>query len=192
MKNKWLMMLATLLLIEVVCMCVVIPTESAKAKKEMAKVLEKVKSCSDCHDDFTNVLSAKHPSVKGNVLRVCMKCHAQEGKDMVKPNKFEARLHLAHLKSPVKADCLDCHTWQPGESFGLPGTTVSYGAPSQKDMILIKEIFASAIQSDYLDARHVLKGMTCATCNGRDILGESAGKTSQCLGCPPKLEMTLL
>jgi nitrate/TMAO reductase-like tetraheme cytochrome c subunit len=183
MMNKWLMIPVSLLLIEIVGMCLVVPTESAKAKKEMAKVVKKHKSCSACHDDFTILLSAKHPPVKGNTLRVCMKCHAQEGKDMAKPNKFEARLHLAHLKSPVKADCLDCHTWQPGKSFGLAGTTVSYGAPSRQDMILIKEIFASAIQSDNLDARHVSKAFTCAACHGKDMIGESAVENTQCLGC---------
>ncbi len=188
MKNKWLMILSSLLLIEIVGMCLVIPTQSAKAKKEMGKVVEKLKSCSTCHDDFTNVLSAKHPPVKGNALRVCMKCHSQEGKDMVKPNTFEARLHLAHLKSQVKVDCLDCHTWRPGKSFGLAGTTMSYKALSQKDMILIKEIFASARDSDYLDARHFAKDITCAACHGKDIRGESAVENTQCLGCHGPLE----
>ena len=182
------MILVSLLLIEIVGMSLVIPTESAKAKKEMGKTVEKHKSCSACHDDFTNLLSAKHPPVKGNVLRVCMKCHTPEGKGMVKPNKFEARLHLAHLKSQVKADCLDCHTWQPGKSFGLAGTTVSYGAPSQKDMVLIKEIFASTIESDNLDARHVSKDITCAACHDKDILGESTVENTKCLGCHGPLE----
>lgn len=186
--NKWLIMLFSLLLIEIVGMCLVIPTESAKAKKEMGKAVEKHKSCSACHDDFTNILSAKHPPIKGNVLRVCMKCHAQEGEGMVKPNKFEARIHLGHLKNPMNADCLDCHTWKLNKSFGLAGTTVSYGAPSQQDMILIKEIFASAIESDYLDARHVAKDITCAACHGKDILGEGVVENTRCLGCHGPLE----
>ena len=188
MKSKWLMILISLLLIEIVGMLLVVPTESAKAKKEMGKAVEKHPSCSACHDDFTNILSVKHPPVKGNALRVCMKCHAVQGKDLVKPNKFEARLHLAHLKNPMNADCLDCHTWQPGKSFGLAGTTVTYGAPSHKDMALLKKIFTSAAESDYLDARHVLKDITCAACHGKDIVGESAVENTQCLACHGPLE----
>jgi Cytochrome c3 len=188
MKNKWLMILVSLLLIEIVGMCLVIPTESAKAKREMGKSVEKHQSCSACHDDFKNVLSAKHPPVKGNVLRVCMKCHTPEGKSMVKPNKFETYIHLAHLKSQVKADCLDCHTWRPGKSFGLAGTAVSYGAPSKENMALIKRMLTSAVDSDYLDARHFSKDITCAACHGKDLVGESAVENTQCLGCHGPLE----
>jgi len=182
------MILFSLLLIEIVGMCLVVPTESAKAKKEMGKTVEKQKSCSACHDDFTNILSAKHPPVKGNFLRVCMKCHAVQGKDMVKPNEFAAQLHRGHLKNPMNADCLDCHTWQPGRSFGLAGTTVTYGALSQEDLALIKKIFSSAVELDYLDARHVSKDITCAACHGKDILGESAVENSTCVGCHGPLE----
>lgn len=192
MKSKWLIIAFSLLLIEIVGMSLVIPTESAKAKKEMGKGVEKQKSCSACHDDFTNVLSAKHPPVKGNVLRVCMKCHTPGGKDMAKPNKFETHLHLAHLKSPAKADCLDCHSWKPGKSFGLPGTTVSYGAPSQKDMVLIKEIFASALQSDLLDARHLSKDITCAACHGKNVFAESGVENNRCLGCHGPLAVLIV
>ncbi len=188
MKSKWLIILVSLLLLEIVAMSLVIPTESAKAKEEMAKAVVTQKSCSACHVDFINLLSAKHPPVKGNALRVCMKCHALKGKDMAKPNKFNARLHLGHLKNPMKADCQDCHTWQPGKSFGLAGTTVSYGEASKKDMTLIKAIFTSAVASDYLDARHVSKDITCGACHEKDILGERAVENTKCLGCHGPLE----
>lgn len=182
------MILVSLLLIEIVGMFLVIPTESAKAKKEMGKAVEKQKSCSACHDDFTTLLSATHPPVKGNVLRVCVKCHARQGKDMAKPNKFAARLHLAHLKSPMKADCLDCHIWQPGKTFGLAGTPVTYEALSKEDMLLIKKVFSSAVQSDNLDARHLSKDITCAACHGQDIRGESAVENMKCLDCHGPIE----
>lgn len=57
MNNKWLMILVSLLLIEIVGMCLVIPTESAKAKKEMGKVVDKQK-CSSAYHQIRNNLKS--------------------------------------------------------------------------------------------------------------------------------------
>ena len=188
MKSKWQALWFFLLLIEIFSISWVECTEAAKAKSSPGNVVKKQKSCSACHEDFTTVLPQKHPPVKGNVVSICMECHAPKGRGMIEPNKFDARLHLAHLKRPTKADCLDCHTWQPGKSFGLFGTKASYGAPSKKDMALIKDIFTSAVESNYLDARHLSKNITCAACHNKDILGEAAMENKKCLGCHGPLE----
>lgn len=177
------MLLISILLIEIFGMSAVVPAEAAKAKKETGTAVKKHKSCSACHDDFTTVLSEKHPPVKGNALGDCTECHVREVKGMAESNKFAARLHLAHVKNPAKADCLDCHTWQPSKSFGLAGTKVTYGMPSEEDMALLREIFTSAAESDYLDASHLSKDISCSACHGKDLLGENAVEKNTCLVC---------
>ena len=188
MKSTWLTLSFFALLTAVLSMALIENTEAAKAKTGTGKVLEKQKSCSVCHDDLATVLPKTHPPVSGNVLSVCMECHALKEGGMAEPNKFDARIHLAHLKNPRKADCLDCHTWQPGKNFSLTGTIESYGAPSKEDIALIKENFTSAVESDYLDAHHFAKNITCAACHGKDILGEAAVENSKCLGCHGPVE----
>lgn len=188
MQSKWLMLLVSLLMVETVGMPLIIPSEAAEEKKDTKKAVTEQKSCSACHDDFTDVLSEKHPPVKGNVLTTCMKCHAPEGRGMTESKKFDASIHRTHLTSPIKVDCLDCHTFQPGRSFGLTGATVSYGAPSEEDMVLIKEIFTSAVESNFLDAVHFSANITCVSCHGIDILGENTLENTRCLSCHGPLE----
>jgi len=55
-------------------------------------------------------------------------------------------------------------------------------------MALIKDIFTSAVESNYLDARHLSKNITCAACHNKDILGEAAMENKKCLGCHGPLE----
>lgn len=177
MKKIWLPILVFLTLLGLVCLPFIERTEAAK--KELAQ-----KSCTACHADFASLLPKTHPPVKGDTLNACMECHAPGERGKAEPNKFAARLHLAHLKGQVKADCLVCHSWQPDKSFGLVGIPKSYGAPSQEDMDLMKQMFTSAAESVYLDARHVSKDVTCAGCHGKDL--PKAGNTvenPQCLEC---------
>ncbi len=188
MQSKWRMLLVSLLMIEIVGIPLVIPAEAAKETKDTTKVVAEQKSCAVCHDDFTDLLSAKHPPVEGNNLTTCMKCHAPEKWGMAEPDKFEASVHLAHLKSPIKADCQDCHTFQPGKSFCLTGSTESYGALSEEDMNLIKEIINSAVESNFLDALHFSANITCVSCHDKDIIGENILKNTKCLSCHGPLE----
>lgn len=184
MQRKWLMLWILLALITVVCLPVIERTEAAKAKGEPAQTAGKEKSCTVCHADFKTVLPETHPPVKGDTLSACLECHAPGERGKAEPNKFAARLHLAHLKSQVKADCLECHTWQPGKSFGLVGTTDSYGAPSEEDMNLMKRMFTSAAESANLDARHVSKDITCDGCHGKDLpWEEDTVENAKCLEC---------
>jgi hypothetical protein len=77
---------------------------------------------------------------------------------------------------------------QPGKLFGLAGTTESYGALSEEDLALIKEVFTSAVESNFLDARHFSVNITCASCHGKDILGENTLDNAKCLSCHGPLE----
>jgi len=184
MRRKWLMLLIFLAFVTGFYLPEIERTEAAKAKTEPAKTVEKQKSCTGCHEDFKTVLPQAHPPVTGNTLSACLECHAPGERGKAEPNKFAARLHLAHLKGPVKADCLVCHTWQPGKSFGLVGGADSYGAPSEEDMNLMKRMFTSAAESVHLDARHVSKDITCAGCHGKDLpKEEDTVENAKCLEC---------
>ena len=191
MKNTWLTLLFFLLLIGIFSMPLLEHAEASKGKTEKGKVVERQTSCPVCHDDFTGVLPKTHSPVKGNALSVCMECHAPEGRGMAEADKFEVRLHLAHLKSPGKTDCLDCHTWKPGQTFGLTGIAGSYGALSAEDMALLKQMFTSVLESDFLFSRHFSKGIPCRACHGKDILGGNAVENTRCLACHRPVEQLI-
>jgi len=184
MKRTWLTLLIFPLFIAVFSIPLIERTEAAKAKTEIGKAAEQQTSCTVCHADFSTKLPQTHPPVKGNTLSACLECHAAEDRGKAEPNKFAARLHLSHVKGKVKADCMVCHTWQPDKSFGLVGAKESYGAPSKEEMDLMKQMFTSAAESVYLDARHVSKDITCDGCHGKDL--PKAGDTVEnpkCLEC---------
>ncbi len=183
MKSKWIMLLLTTIVIKIFGVPLVVPAEATNAITETKTIVTKQKSCSSCHDDFTHVLSKEHPSVKGNLLSSCTDCHAPEEGGMAKTNKFDATIHLSHLKSPIEADCLDCHTFDPGKQFSLTETTESFGSPSEDDMALLREIFTSVVESNFLDARHYSGNITCTSCHDKDILGENTVENRRCLDC---------
>jgi len=184
MKKKWLPILAFLTLLVFTCLHFVERTEAAKAINEPTKGQMQQKSCTTCHADLASLLPKTHPPVKGEALSVCLGCHDPGERGKAEPNKFAARLHLAHLKGQVKADCFVCHTWKPGKSFGLVGVRESYGAPLKEDMDLMKQMFTSAAESDYLDARHVAKDVTCAGCHGKDLpKADDTVENPKCLAC---------
>lgn len=184
MRRNWLMLLIFLSCIPVICLPLIERTEAAKATKEPAKTVDKQGSCATCHADFAAVLPKPHPPVKGEGLLACLECHVPAERVKAEPNKFAARLHLAHLKGQTPMDCLICHTWNPDTRFGLIGAQESYGAPSTDDMNLMKQMFTSAVKSAYLDARHVSKDVTCAGCHGKTL--PKSGDTvenQKCLEC---------
>jgi hypothetical protein len=159
-------------------------TEAAQSIKGKAKAETRALTCSSCHTDFASLLPPTHPPIKGVTLSACLACHAQGERGKAEPDKFSARLHLAHLKGKIKADCFICHTWKPGKRFGLIGAKESYGAPSEEDMNLMKQLFGSAAESGYLDARHLSKDITCGGCHGKGL--PQSGDTVEnvrCLEC---------
>jgi hypothetical protein len=62
-------------------------------------------------------------------------------------NAFFTRIHLAHLPPQENIDCLTCHAWSLGKSFGLLDGKDSWGLPTEEDMNVTKEIFASWAES---------------------------------------------
>ena len=102
--------------------------------------------CFSCHDDITTVLSSAHPAIKSTDLQSCMECHTPEERGVAKPNTFAVRLHRTHLQDPVKADCLDCHSWEQAEHLGFLELR-SFGAPTEEDLALMKEIFGEEMAS---------------------------------------------
>ncbi|MBN1547069.1 MAG: cytochrome c3 family protein [Syntrophaceae bacterium] len=186
MKNKWLILLVLPVLIAMIYIPLMAQSETAKTT---AKTEESELTCTSCHADFATLLPQTHPPVKGTTISACMECHITEDRGKAEPDAFGARLHLAHLKGSEKADCLLCHTWKPGESFGLRGSDESLGTPSEEDMDLMKQMFTSAAESTHLDARHVAKDITCAGCHGKELPGvEGSVENERCLECHGPME----
>ncbi len=185
MKNKKLVTVLCILLAAALVSHTT-DTEAAKgnAGKKAAGTLN---ACGVCHDELSSLLAATHPHVAGRNLSACMECHSLKKRRMTEKNAFDTRIHSTHLKGSVGADCLDCHTWQPGKNFGLAGTTESFSSPSRNDMELLKQMFASATGSGHLDARHFSKGISCRSCHGLDLIGGDVDE-KMCLACHGPME----
>src|SRR5208283_4878652 len=91
-------------------------------------------SCKTCHDDFTSVLPKSHIPVKGSDLADCTYCHVPKFSGESPKNVFSTRIHMAHLAFKSTFDCMICHTWTPGKTFGLFGHEGSWGALKTDDM----------------------------------------------------------
>ncbi len=154
---------------------------AAPAKASKSSVSKQ--SCSSCHSEFSSVLPAKHPAVSGKDLNACTSCHAPDPQNKAKPKAYSAKLHLAHTKADAKMDCTACHTWQPGKSFGLKGSKVSFGALSKENMEQIKKVFDSWTASKNLDAHHGKKNVTCSGCHEKLPEQGDSVENDRCLAC---------
>jgi hypothetical protein len=141
-------------------------------------------SCTPCHRSFAWVLPQGHVPVEGRDIRACLDCHPPADSAAPAPNPFAAKLHRAHENRTTKLDCTTCHTWNPGQSFGLPGTKVSYGAPSADELAAVKDVTYSWSASSYLDSRHAKADVSCAACHGRTLpaVGDRL-ENEQCFKC---------
>jgi hypothetical protein len=152
--------------------------EAAKPAKPAAA------SCQTCHADFVSVFPKGHPPAKGNDLSACISCHAPNFKGLVQKNAFSARMHRAHMPQKGSLDCMDCHYWVPGKSFGLRGQKESWGAPKKDDMVLMKEMFSSWAGSNYTDNLHAKAGIVCTQCHGKNLpKADDTVENSHCLTC---------
>jgi hypothetical protein len=99
-------------------------------------------ACVSCHADFASVLPKGHPKVQEPGLGACVKVSFRWA---VRRRKKE-RILNSHSPHPrrftLHLDCTACHTYVPGNSFGLIGQGASWGAPKDDDMAAMKEIFA--------------------------------------------------
>jgi len=140
--------------------------------------------CAACHADFSSMLPKGHPAVKGTDLSSCIDCHSIGQVGEAKKNGFSTRIHLAHVGSQLHLECVACHSYMPGKSFGLIGQSISWGAPKDEDMVVMKEEFASWVNSSYADHLHAEAMIDCAGCHGKDVpLLDTTVENSRCLAC---------
>jgi hypothetical protein len=157
------------------------PAKAVKAANASAPA--KV-SCKTCHTDLASLVPQGHPPVKGNELSSCLACHQPGMPGTEKKNAFSTRIHLGHLPPKGNVDCLICHQWSSGKSFGLSGMKESWGAPSKEDMDMMKEIFTSWAFSEYMDNLHAKTSVSCANCHGKELPAPDATViNSKCLEC---------
>jgi len=145
--------------------------------------------CMVCHEEYSEVLSETHPTVSEDGLATCYSCHEPMSAGKAEPNPYIARLHQVHVSGEAELDCSYCHTWSPGYRFGVTGSQVIYGSPSERDMNLLKQIVISWAGSAYLDATHGGKQIACSGCHGRifPTYGETV-ENDRCLSCHGSIE----
>jgi hypothetical protein len=141
-------------------------------------------SCSACHRNLQSTLPQGHASVSGRDILVCLPCHGPRDPEKPESNSFGARIHRAHSRSQRKGDCLICHTWVPGKSFGLVNQKGSWGTPSRKAMDLILQTLYSWSNSSFLDSFHGKENITCGGCHGKRLPSrDDTVDNHRCLSC---------
>ncbi|MDQ5986662.1 MAG: hypothetical protein CSYNP_02392 [Syntrophus sp. SKADARSKE-3] len=175
MKRRWLPLMTITFLALVYFLCAAYMVDAAKPAKA---------SCKVCHAEFSSVIPKDHPPVQGSDLQSCTTCHKPDLTGPAKKNAFSARLHIAHLPPKGQADCMTCHKWVPGKSFGLIGLKESWGAPTQADMDLMKDIFKSWATSTNTDSLHAKSGIMCLQCHGKELpKADDTVDNPRCLAC---------
>lgn len=141
-------------------------------------------SCRVCHPDMAAVLPADHQAVSEDTIAACLPCHPSERLAPGATSPFVTRLHQAHLPPRGEVDCLVCHSWSDGKSFGLVGEQASWGAPSGEEWQLLKEIMVSWNSSAFLDRLHRDAKVSCGSCHGPAVPGFDATVANPaCLSC---------
>ncbi|MCX5834339.1 MAG: cytochrome c3 family protein [Deltaproteobacteria bacterium] len=162
-----------------------ITLEAAKPAKSKEAAAPR-QSCVTCHPDFAPVLPKGHPPAAGKDIGACTTCHKPDVSGKAAANAFSARLHRAH---EGKTDCVLCHTWVPGKSFGLLGQKLTWGKPSKEEMALLKQVSGTWATSTYMDAGHGKKNVTCMGCHGKALPAEGDSvENDRCLECHGPLE----
>lgn len=156
----------------------------AKTAKETKAPAQANASCKTCHADFSSLIPKGHTPVTGNELSSCTVCHQPGMPGTEMKNAFSTRIHSGHLPPKGNLDCLGCHQWQTGKSFGVAGVKESWGAPSKEDLDLMKKIFASWASSGYMDNLHAKASVSCANCHGKELPApDTTVENNKCLEC---------
>lgn len=172
----------------IICVFLVSLSPAASAAPQKTS-LSKQQSCTGCHGEFSSVLPAKHPRVTGKDISACMSCHVPDPQNKAATEPYSSKLHLSHMQPDAKLDCLTCHTWKPGKTFGVKGAKKPLGTLTTEGMDQIRQIFASWASSKYLDAHHGKKNVTCSACHERKL--PESGDTvasDRCLVCHGDIE----
>jgi hypothetical protein len=145
--------------------------------------------CAQCHDDLGSVLPKGHASIEKTNFAGCLKCHMLAKEGDAEENKFSTRIHLAHGGAAVNLDCITCHSYVPGKSFGIIGQSISWGAPKDDDLAAMKESLASWAQSSHTDHLHATAMIDCGGCHGKETpVVDATVANSRCLSCHGPLE----
>jgi len=173
-------------LIALALLCVAL---SPASPAQTSKSTNPADGCAACHNDFSSVLPKQHPASNSAALSSCLGCHAIGQAGEAKKNGFSTRIHLAHAGPQLHLECVSCHSYVPGKSFGLIGQSFSWGAPKDEDMAVIKEMFASWQNSGYTDHLHAEASVDCAGCHGKEVpLLDSTVANDRCLACHGPLD----
>jgi hypothetical protein len=165
-----------------------LPAQSSQRAHTAQRTQPGSPTCAGCHGDFSSVLPKEHPAVNGSGLGACVECHSIGQSGEAKKNALSTRMHLAHA-ARQQMQCAVCHVYVPGKRFGLSRQSVSWGAPEDDDMALIKEKFASWANSGFTDHLHARAMIDCGGCHGRQLpVLDSTVENSRCLACHGPLE----
>jgi hypothetical protein len=144
--------------------------------------------CKECHPDCAVLLPKDHSPVESDVAS-CLDCHQSSLPAAEKKNPFLTRIHLAHHPPLGEGDCLACHLWSSGKSFGLINAAESWGAPTQQEMEILKEIFASWATSKFTDNLHARADVSCAGCHATKLPQlDATVENKKCLECHGPME----
>jgi len=145
--------------------------------------------CATCHADLALVLPKSHPQIDHASFATCAECHIKVTEGTAEVNKFSTRIHLAHESAKNSLDCIACHSFVPVKSFGLIGLNISWGAPSDDDLAVMKESLISWAQSNHTDHLHATAMIDCGGCHGKETpLLDTTVANSRCLSCHGPLE----
>jgi hypothetical protein len=135
------------------------------------------------------VLPKSHPEVGKATFAECADCHILAKADAAEANRFSTRIHLAHESPKNGLECVVCHSFVPGKSFGIIGLDISWGAPKEDDLAAMKESLPSWTQSSHLDHLHAEAMIDCGGCHGNGTpLLDATVANSRCLSCHGPLE----
>jgi hypothetical protein len=113
----------------------------------------------------------------------------QPAEEAPRANRFSTRIHLAHEGPKNSLDCIACHSYVPGKSFGIIGLSNSWGAPKEDDFAAMKESLTSWAQSNHTDHQHTTAMIDCGGCHGKETpLVDTTVANSRCLSCHGPLE----
>jgi Cytochrome c3 len=151
--------------------------------------VKRVSSCLTCHAGFSSLLPSEHSAVTGKDIKACTSCHVVKVSEAAEIVVFSSKIHRAHAGSDTGTECSLCHAWTPNKRFSVIGSTVSWGAVSKTDMVLLKKMFDSWAGSKYLDAIHARGDVMCSGCHGGVIPKEGdTVDNNRCLSCHGPIE----
>ena len=143
--------------------------------------------CIACHKDLTKVLPKDHPEVKGG-LQQCISCHKTGQSGEAEKNAFSTAIHQRHA-GQQKLECTACHTFVAGKSFGLIGTSVTWGPVTKEDLELMKQKMTSWTSSSFTDNLHAKSKVDCAGCHGKQApVSDTTVENPRCLACHGPVE----